>query len=85
MVCGYLYISGAPEGSTDSGSGESEYRTCDQWFTRHSAYLLHHGGKAFKTWAGIGCSLIIGVNSIVLTVFISPRNICLGVHNLLGV
>ena len=24
MVCGYLYISGAPEGSADSGSGEAE-------------------------------------------------------------
>ena len=24
--------------------GEAENRTCDPWFTRHSAYPLHHGG-----------------------------------------
>ena len=24
--------------------GEAGNRTCDPWFTRHSAYPLHHGG-----------------------------------------
>ena len=24
--------------------GEAGIRTCDPWFTRHSAYPLHHGG-----------------------------------------
>ena len=38
------YMTGAPEGSTESGSGEAGNRTYDPWFTRHSAYQLHHGG-----------------------------------------
>ena len=28
---------------------EAENRTCDPWFTRHSAYPLHQGG--FSIWA----------------------------------
>ena len=38
------YMTGATEGSTESESGESGDRACDPWFTRHSAYPLHHGG-----------------------------------------
>ena len=32
--------------------GEAGNRTCNPWFTRHSAYLLHHAGffKARKAW-----------------------------------
>ena len=43
-VCVFLYILGALEGSTNKGSGEAGDRTYDPWFTRHSFYLLHHGG-----------------------------------------
>ena len=25
--------------------GEAGNRTCDPWYTRHSAYPLHHGGE----------------------------------------
>ena len=35
-------MTGTPEGSTESG--EAGNRTCDPWFTRHSAYPLHHWG-----------------------------------------
>ena len=38
--------------------GEAGNRTCDPWFTRHSAYPLHHGGlqklHAQKTWLSSG-------------------------------
>ena len=27
--------------------GEAGNRTCDPWFTRHSAYPLHHGGFSY--------------------------------------
>ena len=40
MVC-VCIMTGAPEGSTKSGSGEAGDRTCDPWFTRHRAYPLH--------------------------------------------
>ena len=33
-----------PGGSTERDSREAGDRTCDRWFTRHSAYPLHHGG-----------------------------------------
>ena len=37
------FITGTPEGSTESGFyGEAGIQTCDPWFTRHSAYTLHH-------------------------------------------
>ena len=36
-------MTGASEGSTKSSSGEIRDRTCDLWFTRHSAYSLHRG------------------------------------------
>ena len=39
-LCVYL-MTGAPEGSTESGSGEAGVQTCDPWFTRHNAYPLH--------------------------------------------
>ena len=43
-LCVY-YMTGTPEGSTESGFMEKPgNRTCDPWFTRHSAYPLHHGG-----------------------------------------
>ena len=38
-LCVY-YMSGAPEISTDSGSGEAGDRTCDPWFTRHEVYPI---------------------------------------------
>ena len=49
-LCVY-YMTGAPEGSQKvvlCGGllwfyGEAGNRTCDPWFTRHSAYPLHHG------------------------------------------
>ena len=41
-LCVY-YMTGAPEGSTESGSGEAGNQTCDPWFTRQSAYPLSHG------------------------------------------
>ena len=44
FVCCCCFISGAPEGSTDSGSGETGDRTGDALFTWHSAYPLRHGG-----------------------------------------
>ena len=42
-LCVY-YMTGAPEGSPKVVYGEAGNRTCDPWFTRHSAYPLHHGG-----------------------------------------
>ena len=36
-------MTGTPEGSTESISGEARNQTCDPWFTRQSAYPLHHG------------------------------------------
>ena len=42
MVCVCFHISGAPEGSTDSGSGEAGDRTCDPWFYEHSAYPIQN-------------------------------------------
>ena len=41
-LCVY-YMTGAPEGSPKVVYGEAGNRTCDPWFTRHSAYPLHHG------------------------------------------
>ena len=34
-LCMYFMI-GAPDGSTESGSGEAGHRTFDTWFTRHA-------------------------------------------------
>ena len=52
-LCVY-YMTGAPEGSPKVVLcgfmvfyGEAGNRTCDPWFTRHSAYPLHHGGLRF--------------------------------------
>ena len=43
MICVFL-MSGEPEGSTDSGSGEAQDLTCNPWFTRRVVYPLdlHH-------------------------------------------
>ena len=41
-------MTGAPEGSNESISGEAGNQTCDPWFTRHSAYPLQHGGLKAK-------------------------------------
>ena len=53
-MCVY-YMTGAPEGSPKVVLcgfmvfyGEAGNLTCDPCFTRHSSYLLHHGGF-FKT------------------------------------
>ena len=40
VLCGFLWF-----------YGEAGNRTCDPWFTRHSAYPLHHGGLSHE---GIG-------------------------------
>ena len=39
------FMTGAPEGSTESCSGEGRNQTCEPWFTRHSTYLLHQRGS----------------------------------------
>ena len=36
------YMTGTPEGSSESGSGEAGNQTCNLWFTMHSTYPLHH-------------------------------------------
>ena len=33
--------------------GEAGNWTCDPWFTRHSAYPLHHGGSVLKIYTSI--------------------------------
>ena len=43
-------MTGVPEGSTESGSGEAGDRTGGPWFTRNSAYPLHHGGLYTDNW-----------------------------------
>ena len=42
------------EPATPGLHGEAGNRTCDPWFTRHSAYPLHHGGS-FPLVCSIGC------------------------------
>ena len=42
MICVCIFMTGAPEGSNESGSEEARNRICYPWFTRHSTYLLHH-------------------------------------------
>ena len=51
MICVFLFYDGSTRRLTESGFmcflwfyGEAGNRTCDPWFTRHSAYPLHHGG-----------------------------------------
>ena len=44
-VC-VCFMTGAPEGSTESGSGDAGVRTSDPWFTRLSTYPLHQGGSS---------------------------------------
>ena len=51
MICVFLLYDGSTRRLTESGFmcflwfyGEAGNRTCDPWFTRHSAYPLHHGG-----------------------------------------
>ena len=53
-LCVY-YMTGTPKGSPKVVLcvflwfyGEAGNRTCDPWFTRHSAYPLHHGGFSLK-------------------------------------
>ena len=41
MVLCVYFMTGAPEGSTESISGEARDRTCSPWFTRHSTYPHH--------------------------------------------
>ena len=53
-------LTGAPEGSPKVVScgffyGEAGNRTCDPWFTRHSAYPLHHGGFSMPKNAQLCC------------------------------
>ena len=56
-LCVY-YMTGAPEGSPKvvfkwfyGFYGEAGNRTCDPWFTRHSAYPLHHEGFVLNSVA----------------------------------
>ena len=37
------FMTGVPEDSTESGSGEAVDPSCDPWFRMHSNYPLHHG------------------------------------------
>ena len=62
-LCVY-YMTGAPEGSLKVVLwfyGEAGNRTCDPWFTRHSAYPLHHGGFSVIWLIGVRPNLIIWV------------------------
>ena len=59
-LCVY-YMTGAPEGSPKvvlcgfmGFYGEAGNRTCDPWFTRHSAYPLHHGASQNFLWLSLG-------------------------------
>ena len=61
-LCIY-YMTGTPEGSIESVFyGEAGNRTCDPWFTRHSAYPLHHGGFSWlpieRPFDGHTCQLV---------------------------
>ena len=52
--------------------GEAGNRTCDPWFTRHSAYPLHHGGFSknfFMAFLGINQFRRVGLK------------ICVGFYN----
>ena len=59
FVC--LLYDGSTRRLTESGFmwfyGEAGNRTCDPWFTRHSAYQLHHGGKKKKKKTFCGFSM----------------------------
>ena len=53
MVCGCVfvgvyYMMGAPNRSSERGSGEAWNRTYNHWFTRHSTYPLHQ--RAVILW-----------------------------------
>ena len=55
MVCGCVfvdvyYMMGAPNRSSERGSGEAWNRTYNHWFTRHSTYPLHQ--RAVILWGG---------------------------------
>ena len=64
-LCVY-YMTGTPEGSTESGFMEKP-GTCDPWFTRHSAYPLHHGGCLY--WYAV-CEYDISFSYPPVSVFI---------------
>ena len=42
-LCVY-YMTGTPEAQPKVVLWGAGNRTCNPWFTRHSAYPLHHGG-----------------------------------------
>ena len=45
MICVFLLYDGNSRRLNQKWFyGEAGNRTCDPWFTRHSAYPLHHGG-----------------------------------------
>ena len=46
------YMTGAPEGSTESGTGKAGIRSCDPCFTSHSTYPLHHGSTVPRGTVG---------------------------------
>ena len=43
-LCVYLYDGNSRRLNRKWFDGEAGNRTCDPWFSRHSAYPLHHGG-----------------------------------------
>ena len=45
------FITGTPKAHRKWFYGEAGNRTCDPWFTRDSAYPLHHGGFSKKLFA----------------------------------
>ena len=47
FVC-WLYYGNIQRLTESCFYGEAGNRTCDPWFTRHSAYPLHHGGNNFS-------------------------------------
>ena len=62
MICVFLLYDGSTRRLTESGFmcflrfyGEAGNRTCDPWFTRHSAYPLHHRGF----WNLCSCKLTL--------------------------
>ena len=67
-------MTGEPEGSTESGSGEAGNRTCDPFFfTPHSTYPLHHNGfpKTFCDFSWVVTS--IGPGGIMCTLTEAPE------------
>ena len=56
--------------------GEAGNRTCDPWFTRHSAYPLHHGGFSknfFMAFLGINQFRRVGLRFVLVFITGTPK------------